>query len=460
MADSEERERLRHSKHAFRRFGTKHDPKPAAQDHHSMAQVGWRMVIELVTGLIIGAGIGYGLDWLFGTIPLFLVVFTLLGFAAGVQTMLRSARELAVRRINRPRLTRASRRRTRPVAEESGGLVIKPMDQFRVEAALWGRCRVVHADECDAVDGADGSGRDVALMVFGARGRALVPSRAQSAAEMTYGFIYKMIEDVAGHDAVRFFPYIFTLFMFVLFANLLGLIPFAFTTTSHIAVTAVLAFTVFFVVTALGFILHGTKFLKLFWVSSAPLALRPVLALIEVISYFVRPVSHSIRLAGDDGGARCGQGVRGLCRCAWARFFPCRSGGDGALRAGTACRRCSGLCFHHSDLRLPERRAAPGTLRVPQGPNNPSANSNVQGETTMEGDIVQMGAYIGAGLACLGMGGAGIGVGHVAGNYLAGALRNPSAAAGQTAFLFIGIAFAEALGIFSFLVALLLMFAV
>jgi F-type H+-transporting ATPase subunit a len=136
------------------------------------------------------------------------------------------------------------------------------------------------------------------LMVFGARGRAMVPSRAQSAAEMTYGFIYKMVEDVAGHDAVRFFPYIFTLFMFVLFANLLGLIPFAFTTTSHIAVTAVLAFTVFFSVTALGFILHGTKFLKLFWVSSAPLALRPVLALIEVISYFVRPVSHSIRLAG------------------------------------------------------------------------------------------------------------------------------------------------------------------
>ena len=78
----------------------------------------------------------------------------------------------------------------------------------------------------------------------------------------------------------------------------------------------------------------------------------------------------------------------------------------------------------------------------------------------MEGDIVQMGAYIGAGLACFGLGGAGIGVGHVAGNYLAGALRNPSAAAGQAAFLFIGIAFAEALGIFSFLVALLLMFAV
>ena len=78
----------------------------------------------------------------------------------------------------------------------------------------------------------------------------------------------------------------------------------------------------------------------------------------------------------------------------------------------------------------------------------------------IEGDIVQMGAYIGAGLACTGMGGAAIGVGHVVGNYISGASRNPSAAAGQTATMFIGIAFAEALGIFSFLVALLLMFAV
>ncbi len=182
------------------------------------------------------------------------------------------------------------------MAGESG-LAIKPMDQFEVKAlfggdvswytptnvTLWMALTVLAA---------------TALMVYGARGRALVTSRAQSAAEMTYGFVYKMVEDVSGKDAVRFFPFVFTLFMFVLFANLLGLIPFAFTTTSHIAVTAVLAFTVFLSVTALGFILHGTKFLGLFWVSSAPLALRPILAVIELISYFARPVSHSIRLAG------------------------------------------------------------------------------------------------------------------------------------------------------------------
>jgi F-type H+-transporting ATPase subunit c len=102
------------------------------------------------------------------------------------------------------------------------------------------------------------------------------------------------------------------------------------------------------------------------------------------------------------------------------------------------------------------RTTRPGSTRN----NNQFNQFQNQGATIMEGNIVQMGAYIGAGLACMGMGGAAVGVGNVAGNFLAGALRNPSAAAGQTATLFIGIAFAEALGIFSFLVALLLMFAV
>ncbi|HHX91595.1 MAG TPA: F0F1 ATP synthase subunit A [Paracoccus sp.] len=136
------------------------------------------------------------------------------------------------------------------------------------------------------------------VLVVGTRSRALVPTRSQSIAEVFYTFIYKMVEDVSGRDGVKFFPYIMTLFMFILFANLLGLVPWAFTPTSHIAVTAVLALAVFITVTVLGFVLHGVSFLKLFWVDSAPLALRPILALIEVISYFVRPVSHSIRLAG------------------------------------------------------------------------------------------------------------------------------------------------------------------
>ncbi|WP_422054716.1 F0F1 ATP synthase subunit A [Shimia sp.] len=139
----------------------------------------------------------------------------------------------------------------------------------------------------------------VAMMVVGTRRRAIIPSRGQSIGELAYGFIYKMVEDVAGKDAVKFFPYIMTLFMFIVMSNFLGLIPGSFTTTSHFAVTIVLALLVFVTVTVVGFVKNGASFLGLFWVSSAPLALRPVLAVIEVISYFVRPVSHSVRLAGN-----------------------------------------------------------------------------------------------------------------------------------------------------------------
>ena len=139
----------------------------------------------------------------------------------------------------------------------------------------------------------------ILLLVVGTRRRAIVPSRTQSIGELAYGFVYRMVEDVAGKEGVKFFPYIMTLFMFIVTANFLGLIPLSFSTTSHIAVTVVMALMVFVSVTVIGFVRHGLGFLKLFWVSSAPMALRPVLAIIEVISYFVRPVSHSIRLAGN-----------------------------------------------------------------------------------------------------------------------------------------------------------------
>ncbi|MFD1160415.1 F0F1 ATP synthase subunit A [Roseovarius aestuarii] len=139
----------------------------------------------------------------------------------------------------------------------------------------------------------------VALLVLGTSGRSVVPSRIQSIAELCYGFIRKMVEDVASKEALPYFPYIMTLFIFIVFSNFLGLLPGAFTTTSHIAVTAVMAMAVFLAVTILGFVKNGMGFLSLFWISAAPLPLRPILALIEVISYFVRPVSHSIRLAGN-----------------------------------------------------------------------------------------------------------------------------------------------------------------
>ena len=183
--------------------------------------------------------------------------------------------------------------------EHSEGLAFHPMDQFIVKPLFGGdEVGVLTVTNVTlwmaiAVLGI------VALFVLGTRGRAVIPSRTQSVAELAYGFVHKMVEDVAGHDAVKFFPYIFTLFIFIVFSNFLGLLPKAFTPTSHIAVTAFLALAVFLTVTIVGFVKHGLHFLGLFWVSSAPLPLRPVLALIEVISYFVRPVSHSIRLAGN-----------------------------------------------------------------------------------------------------------------------------------------------------------------
>ncbi len=137
------------------------------------------------------------------------------------------------------------------------------------------------------------------LFIMGTRGRAIVPSRTQSVVEIMYSFIRSMIVDIAGEDGLKYFPYIMTLFLFILFANVLGLLPYSFTITSHIAVTGVLAMAVFLAVTVIGFARNGIGFLGLFWVSEAPLALRPVLAFVEIISYFVRPVSHSIRLAGN-----------------------------------------------------------------------------------------------------------------------------------------------------------------
>jgi F-type H+-transporting ATPase subunit a len=137
------------------------------------------------------------------------------------------------------------------------------------------------------------------VFVVGSSARKVIPTRLQSVGEVAYSFVHNMVEDVAGHDGAKYFPLIMTLFVFILFANMLGLLPGSFTPTTHIAVTAVLGFGVFLFVTLLGLYKHGFHFLGLFWMSDAPLILRPVIAVIEVISYFVRPVSHSIRLAGN-----------------------------------------------------------------------------------------------------------------------------------------------------------------
>ncbi|MGJ8545825.1 MAG: F0F1 ATP synthase subunit A [Sulfitobacter sp.] len=184
-------------------------------------------------------------------------------------------------------------------AAETGGLVFHPMDQFMV-TPLFGEGAVNWYTITNSTAWlALAVLATFSLLVLGSSKRATVPGRMQSVAEMTYGYIHKMVEDICGKEGLKYFPYIMTLFMFILSANFLGLLPTAFTPTAHFAVTIVLALLVFVGVTVLGFVKNGTAFLGLFWVSSAPLALRPILAVIELISYFVRPVSHSIRLAGN-----------------------------------------------------------------------------------------------------------------------------------------------------------------
>lgn len=128
------------------------------------------------------------------------------------------------------------------------------------------------------------------------RHRRLVPGRWQSSAELVYEFIARTLRANAGEEGMRFFPLVFSLFLFVLVANLLGMFPYAFTVTSHLIVTFALAMLVFATVTLYGLFRHGARFLRLFVPDGVPLILTPIIVPIEVISYLSRPVSHSVRL--------------------------------------------------------------------------------------------------------------------------------------------------------------------
>lgn len=134
------------------------------------------------------------------------------------------------------------------------------------------------------------------LTIWGMRGRALVPTRMQSVAEISYEFVANMVRDNVGSAGQRYFPFVFSLFMFVLACNMLGMIPYSFTVTSHIIITFALAAVVFIGVTIIGFAKHGIGFLKFFVPSGVPALLLPLLVVIEVISYLTRPISLSVRL--------------------------------------------------------------------------------------------------------------------------------------------------------------------
>lgn len=131
---------------------------------------------------------------------------------------------------------------------------------------------------------------------FATSGRGLVPGRLQSLAEMSYEFVAGLLREAAGQEGMRFFPFVFSLFMFVLVANLLGMIPYFFTVTSHIVVTFALALAVILTVIVYGFYRHGLHFLKLFVPEGVPGVLIPLVVAIEVISFLSRPISLSVRL--------------------------------------------------------------------------------------------------------------------------------------------------------------------
>jgi F-type H+-transporting ATPase subunit a len=135
-----------------------------------------------------------------------------------------------------------------------------------------------------------------ALMIGASAPRAVVPGRLQSIAELSYEFVANTVRSSAGTEGMKFFPFVFTLFMFVLFANLIGLIPYSFTVTSQIIITAALALTVFLIVVVYGFWRNGLHFLNLFVPKGVPKVILPAIVLIEVLSFLSRPVSHSVRL--------------------------------------------------------------------------------------------------------------------------------------------------------------------
>jgi F-type H+-transporting ATPase subunit a len=135
-----------------------------------------------------------------------------------------------------------------------------------------------------------------ALLVGGSSARALVPGRIQSIAELSYEFVANTIQSTAGKEGMRFFPLVFTLFMFILVANMIGIVPYTFTVTSHIIVTASMAMLVFLTVIVYGFYRNGLHFFNLFVPKGIPIYILPLIVFIEVLSFLSRPISHSVRL--------------------------------------------------------------------------------------------------------------------------------------------------------------------
>jgi len=137
------------------------------------------------------------------------------------------------------------------------------------------------------------------FLIYATKRKSVVPGRLQSIAEMSYEMIYNTTQSNLGNNGKRLFPLVYSLFMFILLCNMLGLIPYSFTVTSHIIVTFALAFGVFLLATIMGFVINGHKYLRLFLPKGVPVFLIPILIPIEIVSYISRPISLAVRLAAN-----------------------------------------------------------------------------------------------------------------------------------------------------------------
>lgn len=178
-----------------------------------------------------------------------------------------------------------------------GGFAIDPMHQFEIKTLFPMQFGSIDASFTNSsLFMVIAAALLTLLMLVGINRRAMVPGRLQSIVELSYEFIANMLRDNVGTAGLRFFPFVFTLFMFILTLNLLGMIPYSFTVTSHIIVTFALAFFIFIGVTILGFAVHGFGFFKFFVPHGVPAYLLPLVVPIEVVSYLTRPISLSVRL--------------------------------------------------------------------------------------------------------------------------------------------------------------------
>jgi F-type H+-transporting ATPase subunit a len=182
-----------------------------------------------------------------------------------------------------------------PAAGAEGHSAIDPIHQFEIERLIPIQLGPLDASFTNSALWAVIAVLLICLLMLLAP-RQLVPTRFQSAVESLYELVFGITEDVLGSEARQYFPFVFTLFAFILFCNLLGLLPGAFTVTSHIIITLALALVVFLGATVIGFAKHGAGYLKLFAPAGVPVVLLPLVVVIEVISYFIRPFSLSIRL--------------------------------------------------------------------------------------------------------------------------------------------------------------------